>query len=80
MSALDLVLAPARPGAGRAYPPYLVTRKREMDMPDNNQSTKTGITPEATLDLLDQVGGEPLEGSGFDNEIPEPESEWRDPR
>jgi hypothetical protein len=32
------------------------------------------------LDLLDQLGGEPLEGSGFEAEIPESDSEWRDPR
>ena len=31
-------------------------------------------------DLLDALGGEPLEGSGFENEKPEPSSEWRDPR
>ncbi len=51
-------------------------------MPDNNHRTKLpAVTPpEPTLDFLDQVGGESLEGSGFDNEIPEPESEWRDPR
>jgi hypothetical protein len=30
--------------------------------------------------LLDQLGGEPLEGSGFETEIPEPNSEWRDPQ
>jgi hypothetical protein len=32
------------------------------------------------LQSLDQLGGEPLEGSGFENETPEPDSEWRDPR
>ena len=31
-------------------------------------------------DLLDQLGGEQLEGSGFETEIPESDSEWRDPR
>ena len=30
-------------------------------------------------DLLDAVGGEPLEGSGFEDEKPEPSTEWRDP-
>ncbi len=29
---------------------------------------------------LAQVGGEPLQGSGFETEIAEPDSEWRDPR
>jgi hypothetical protein len=32
------------------------------------------------LDLLDQTGSEPLEGSGFETEVPETEIEWRDPR
>jgi hypothetical protein len=31
-------------------------------------------------DVLDQLGGEQLEGSGFETEIPEDDSEWRDPR
>jgi hypothetical protein len=30
--------------------------------------------------ILDQLGGGPLEGSGFENEPAEPDSEWRDPR
>jgi hypothetical protein len=39
-------------------------------MPDNDSNS----------DLLDQLGGEPLEGSGFETEIPEADEEWRDPR
>jgi hypothetical protein len=31
-------------------------------------------------DLVDLLGGDELEGSGFEAEIPEPDSEWRDPR
>jgi len=31
-------------------------------------------------DLLDLLGGDQLEGSGFEAEIPEPDSEWRNPR
>jgi hypothetical protein len=31
-------------------------------------------------EILDQLGGEPLEASGFEAETPEPDSEWRDPR
>jgi hypothetical protein len=31
-------------------------------------------------EVLDEIGGEPLEGSGFEAEIPESDSEWRDPR
>jgi hypothetical protein len=34
----------------------------------------------AKPDLLDLLGGEQLEGSGFEAEISEPDSEWRDPR
>ncbi len=30
-------------------------------------------------DQLDQLGGEPLEGSGFEDEIPEPDIDWRIP-
>ena len=32
------------------------------------------------VQILDQLGGEQLEGSGFENETPEPDSEWRAPR
>jgi hypothetical protein len=39
-------------------------------MPDQNSN----------VDVLDQLGGEPLEGSGFETEIPDPDSDWRDPR
>ena len=35
---------------------------------------------DADPDLLDLVGGEQLEGSGFEGEIPELDFEWRDPR
>lgn len=31
-------------------------------------------------DSLESLGGEHLEGSGFENEIPESDSEWEDPR
>ncbi len=75
------MFAPARPRAGRAHDPLLDDPEGDLDMPDNNQRTKRpAFTPEEILDFLDQVGGEPLEGSGFENEDPEPESEWRDPR
>ncbi len=36
--------------------------------------------PDIQPDQLDALGGEPLEGSGFEEELPEPDSEWRDPR
>ena len=38
------------------------------------------LDKDANSELLDQFGGEPLEGSGFETEIPESDSEWRDPR
>jgi hypothetical protein len=45
-------------------------QKGIANMPDNNPTTE----------LLDELGGEQLEGSGFENEIPESDSEWGDPR
>ena len=33
-----------------------------------------------TSDPLEAFGGERLEGSGFEDETPEPDSEWRDPQ
>ena len=35
---------------------------------------------DSNSDMLDQLGGESLEGSGFETEIPESDTEWRDPR
>jgi hypothetical protein len=29
---------------------------------------------------IEELGGERLEGSGFEEETPEPSSEWRDPK
>ncbi len=50
-------------------------------MPNHNQKsprpTDGGL---ADLDQLALLGGEPLEGSGFESELPEPGDEWRDPR
>jgi len=31
-------------------------------------------------DTLDLLGGEQLDGSGFEKEIPEPDSDWRIPQ
>ncbi len=31
-------------------------------------------------DPLDSLGGEQLEGSGFEDEIPKPDSDWRIPQ
>ena len=46
-------------------------RSGQLDPGDQNK-------PNA--DLLDLLAGEPLDGSGFELEIPEPDYEWRDPR
>lgn len=46
-----------------------------MQKEDSGKRDHINVDPE----LLD-LGGEPLEGSGFEDEIPEPSSEWRDPR
>ena len=45
-------------------------------MPDKDQKSGAWNIP-TELELL---GGEPLEGSGFEDELSEPDSEWRDPR
>jgi hypothetical protein len=45
-------------------------QKGICNMPDKNLDSE----------LLDELGGEPLEGSGFETETPESDSEWRDPR
>ena len=47
---------------------------------DNQMYTRTNGEFVSNLDLLNQIGGEPLEGSGFEAENPEPSSEWRDLR
>ena len=52
--------------------------------PDQNDPVSrariNGKDLDADPDLLDLLGGEDLEGSGFEGEIPEPGFEWRDPR
>ena len=35
---------------------------------------------DSSSDLLEQFGGELLDGSGFETEIPESDEEWRDPQ
>ena len=44
------------------------------------QNKQKGNGRNGSPDLLAILGGEPLEGSGFEAEIPEPDDEWRDPR
>ena len=52
--------------------------------PDQNgpvsRARTNGKDLDAGPDLLDLLGGEDLEGSGFEGEIPEPGFEWRGPR
>ncbi len=43
----------------------------------NNSSNELTNT---NTDSLESLGGEALEGSGFEDEIPESDSEWEDPR
>ena len=49
-----------------------------MSSNDNKYSVNELTTPGA--ELLESLGGEPLEGSGFEDEIPELDSEWEDPQ
>jgi hypothetical protein len=39
-----------------------------------------GKSLDTVPDLLESLGGEQLEGSGFEREFPEPDYEWRDPQ
>ena len=45
---------------------------------ETNNSTSELIN--TNTDFLESLGGEPLDGSGFEDEIPESDSEWEDPR
>jgi hypothetical protein len=47
-------------------------------MPQENEVPQT--SPGISLELLDLFGGELLERSGFEREVPEPDFEWRDPK
>ncbi len=49
-----------------------------MSSNDNKYSVNELTTADA--ELPESLGGEPLEGSGFEDEIPESNSEWEDPR
>ena len=46
---------------------------------DNSEEQKIDVF-NIDSNLLDVLGGEQLEGSGFEAETPEPSLEWRDPR
>jgi hypothetical protein len=45
---------------------------------DNNNSSNELIN--IGTDSLESLGGEPLDGSGFEDEFPESDSEWEDPQ
>jgi hypothetical protein len=48
-----------------------------------SSNDKDGLPNEfttASADLMESLGGDPLEGSGFEDEIPQSDSEWEDPR
>ena len=45
---------------------------------DQNNPSNELLTTDT--DFLESLGGETLEGSGFEDEIPESDSEWEDPR
>ena len=47
-----------------------VTHERHL-----NGSNDGSLAPPDHTDELDTIGGEPLEGSGFDDETPEPDFE-----
>jgi hypothetical protein len=47
---------------------------------DNQKPARSNDDLKAVLDRLALLGGEPLEGSGFESETPEPDADWRDPR
>ncbi len=46
----------------------------------NHKSSRPTDDGRSDLVQLALLGGEPLEGSGFESELPEPNDEWRDPQ
>ena len=57
---------------------YKRTHPDRIDPVSRARANGNGV--DADSDPLDLFGGELLEGSGFEGEIPEPGFEWRDPR
>ncbi len=49
-------------------------------MPMNNGNHDSNEQQNMEAALLDSLGGESLDGSGFEEEIPESSYEWEDPR
>jgi hypothetical protein len=58
--------------------PDKIPKSGRTDSFDLNRSKQQRSDPSSNL--LGLLGGEELDGSGFETEIPEPESEWRDPQ
>ncbi len=50
------------------------------DTDQNRENPQPVAGPDAGSNLLESLGGEPLEGSGFEHETAEPDCEWRVPR
>ncbi len=46
----------------------------------NQKSPQPADDARPDFDQIALLGGEPLEGSGFESELPEPDDEWKDPR
>ncbi len=46
----------------------------------NQKSPQPTEDARADFDQIALLGGETLECSGFESELPEPDDEWRDPR
>ena len=44
----------------------------------NDSETSLNTIQAAGTEDVNRFAGEPLEGSGFEDEIPDPEFEWRD--
>src|SRR5437867_6091725 len=71
----------SRPRSGAGY--LVAQGRKEISMADKRLESDpraNGKGLDADPDLLDLVGGEQLEGSGFEAEIPELDFEWRDSR
>jgi hypothetical protein len=49
-------------------------------MSTNNGNHDSNKQQNMEVTLLDSLGGESLEGSGFEEETPESSYEWEDPR
>jgi hypothetical protein len=86
-SKLDTPGERSEPGVTKraVHEPWKGARKEthvfDKDEIPAQRNDKSNLLPTRRLsEQLHLMGGEPLEGSGFEDELPEPDSEWRDPR